>query len=380
MNLPESLERVAVNQFVSPSLLTLQPVCVLRRLGRNLDGSRISGLIESPWSIVGTLVHRAIQIADGRSNIIQIYEELIRRREAELCQDTRRQHFTPLSKAIGESGWSSRLAILESRKGSGESIPIAQLDTKQGHTLFNQDFGHEKWFQSNDLGLGGSIDLLEFVDDDLIRITDWKTGPVFEGDGQVKADYKLQLTAYRMLVSERWPDKNVETYLFNGERVTVQVTPEDEQRVHHIVRSIQQVIAGRNSARSIDIASLGDDCSDCLIRHKCPLYMKEMYRTGRGFSSPEQPTSGDIMGTVTSISTLGETTVIDLTLPTGAMVQMRWSSGRQGIHDLEGRTVAAFGLLPFIRQSQVTGKKQDSIMYAEVINSRRAWQGEIFGM
>ena len=168
-NLPEPLEGVRVEQTIAPSMLALGPVCVLRRQGRELDGSRIAGLIESPWAVVGTLVHRAIQIADGRSNITEVFDELVRRREIELLADSRRRHFVPLRGVIGEGGWSSRLGILQSRRGGGEPLLMSRFDIKQGIAPSNAPPDHEVWFESEALGLRGSADLIEFIDYHSIR-------------------------------------------------------------------------------------------------------------------------------------------------------------------------------------------------------------------
>lgn len=343
-----------------------------------MDGSRIAGLIESPWAVVGTLVHRAIQIADGRSNITEVFEELVRRREIELLDDSRRRHFVPLRGVIGEGGWSSRLVILQSRRGGGEPLPLSWLDVNQGLAPSIGHSDHEVWFESEDLGLRGSADLLELVGDHSVRITDWKTGSVLESEGEVKANYRMQLAAYRMLALERWPDRNVETLLFNGDAVIVQVTSDDEDAVRQLVSEVKRLVDGRSDALAEDLALLGNECTDCAIRHRCPAYMGELRRTGRGLSAIGRPWSGDVFGRVSSVQTRGDTTVVNLILPSGAIAQVRWGSGRTEASGLEGQTLAGFGLIPLARRSRVSGEILEPLIYEESSQSRRAWQAEIF--
>lgn len=378
LNLPEPLQRVSVEKSIAPSALAIGVVCVLRRQGREMDGSRIAGLIESPWAVVGTLVHRAIQIADGRLNIMEVFEELVRRREIELLEDSRRRHFVPLRGVIGEGGWSSRLAIIESRRGSGEPLPLSRLDFKKDLAPVVPHSDHEVWLESELLGLRGSADLLEFIGDHSIRITDWKTGSTMNSDGEVKVSYRLQLAAYRMLVREQWPDRKVETYLFNGEPLLVQVTSDDEVAVRQSVSVIKRAIDGRSDARAEDLAFLGTECADCTIRHRCPTYMGELRRTGRGMLATEGQWFGDVLGSVSSLQTRGDTTVVNLTLPSGATAQMRLTSGRTEVSGLKGQTVVGFGLIPLARRSRATGQILDPLMYEESSQSRRAWQAEIF--
>lgn len=376
--LPEPLQRVGVQQFVAPSALAVGSVCVLRRQGREEDGSRIAGLIESPWAVVGTLVHRAIQIADGRSNIIEVFEELVRRREIELLEDAKRRHFVPLRAVIGEGGWSSRLGILQGRSGNREPLQLGRPDFKQSLAPSIAHSDHEVWLESELLGFRGSADLLEFIGDHSIRITDWKTGPVLDSNGEVKANYRLQLAAYQMLVRERWPDRKVETQLYNGEVMIVQVTSDDEETVRQSVSKIKRTINGRSKARAEDLALKGAECADCAIRHRCPTYMEELRRTGRGLSAIEGQWSGDILGCVSSSQTQGDTTVVNLTLPSGATAQMRWFSSRMEVSELKGQTVVGFGLIPLTRRSRVDGKILEPLIYEESNHSRRAWQAEIF--
>lgn len=376
--LPKTLERVRVEQYIAPSSLVSGSVCVLRRQGREMDGRRIAGLIESPWAVVGTLVHRAIQISDRRPNIAEVFEELVRRREEELLKDPRRRHFVPLRGVVGEGGWSARIGILESRSGEGEPFPLSLLDDNGGVAPGSPHSSHEVWLESPELGLRGSADLIELIGDESVRITDWKTGSVLDSDGEVKTNYRLQLAAYRMLARERWPDRSVETCLFNGETVAVQVTKSDEDAVRQSVAEIRSTVDGRSDALAADLAQLGDDCFNCDIRHRCPAYMEELRKAGRGLPSDEHPWSGDVLGNVSSVQTRGDTTIVNLVLPSGASAQMRWSSERNGVPRQEEQAVAAFGLLPLARRSKVNGETLDPLVYEESGQSRRAWQAEIF--
>lgn len=376
--LPEPLQQVGVEHFIAPSMLTLGPICVLRQQGREVDGSRIVGLIESPWAVVGTLVHQAIQVADGRSNITEVFEELVRQREIELLEDSRRRHFVPLRGTIGEGGWSSRLALLATRRGDQESLPMKRLSARQVVATHYASSNHEVWLDSEVLGLRGSVDLLELVGDHTVRITDWKTGPILDANGQVKETYRLQLTAYRMLATERWPERKVETFLFNGETVNVEVTSGDEDAVRHAVVEIKRVIDGRSESQAIDLALLGNECADCLIRLRCPAYMDELCRTGRGTAAGESPRTGDVFGSVSSVHTRGETSIVNLSLPSGATAQIRLGNERVDSLNLKGQRVVAFGLIPFARRNRVNGEVLDPLMYEESNQSQRAWQAEIF--
>lgn len=351
---------------------------MLRLQGREVDGTRIEGLIESPWAVVGTLVHHAIQIADGRPNITEVFEELVRRREVELLEDSRRRHYVPLRGAVGESTWSARIGVLEGRRGSGEPLPLSSLDGKRGFARTSGNSGHEVWLESVNLGLRGSADLIEFIGDHTVRITDWKTGSLVDGGGQVKVNYRLQLAAYQMLARERWPDRKVVTYLYNGDILTVQVTPNDEEEVRQCVSAIRRTVEGRSNARAVDLALMGDECAGCAIRHRCPMYMGELRRTGRGIPLAESPWSGDVLGVVSSVQNRFDTTIVNLAMPSGASVQMRWGSGRYDFDSLKGEAVAAFGLLPLARRSRFDGKIQEPLMYEESRQSRRAWQAELF--
>jgi hypothetical protein len=378
VRLPDPLARVSVVQTVSPSMLAAGPVCALRRQGRELDGGRLAGLIESPWAIIGTLIHRSIQLADGRSNLREVFEELVRRRELELLADVRRSHLVPLRTAIGEGAWATRLHLLESRIGNGEPLPVARLDAQLHATAPLPRLTHEVWFESEALGLAGSADHVELVGEHLVRIIDWKTGSVLTPEGEVTEQYRLQLAAYLMLARERWPARQIETFLFNGDTVAVDVTPADEEAVLQAVSAIRAVTSGLSDALAADLALLGAECAGCPIRHRCPAYLAVLRSTGRGAYAEANPWSGDVLGRVLAVQTHGEMTVVNLRLPTGSVVQARWTSGRLSGSDLVAQELVAFGLIPLVRRDRVNGEALEPLMFEEVSQSRRAWQSEIF--
>ena len=373
VRLPDPLARVSVVQTVSPSMLAVGPVCVLRRQGREPDGGRLAGLIESPWAIIGTLIH-----ADGRSNLREVFEELVRRRELELLEDVRRSHLVPLRMAIGEGAWATRLHLLESRVGDGEALPMARLDVQLHATAPLPRLTHEVWFESEALGLAGSADHVELVGDHLVQITDWKTGSVLTAEGEVTEQYRLQLAAYRMLARERWPGRQIETFLFNGDTVPVDVTPADEEVVMQAVSEIHAVTRGLHDASAADLSLLGAECAGCSIRHRCPAYLAVLRSTGRGASAGASPWLGDVLGRTVAVQIRGETTVVNLRLPTGATVQVRLTSNRLSGSDLVGQEMVGFGLIPLGRRDRVNGEALEPLMYEEVSQSRRAWQAEIF--
>jgi hypothetical protein len=255
---------------------------------------------------------------------------------------------------------------------------MESLRAQEGTRGTSAQTGHEVWFESAALGLRGSADHVELVGDYLVRITDWKTGPVLTDEGEVRDSYRLQLAAYRMLARERWPEREVETYLFNGESVEVRVTSSDEAEVVEAVTAIRARVGERREAPAIDLIAVGEECFGCNIRNRCPAYLDVLRRTGRGVAAEPSHANGDVLGQVGSFRTRGEVTVVNLKLPTGSQVQMRWTSERLASTDIEGQEVVAFGLLPLSRRSRVDGELLEPLLYEERNQSRRAWQAELF--
>jgi len=378
LKLPEVLDRVTVERLVSPSRLSLDPVCVLALQGRDDNGRTIPGLIESPWAIVGVLVHSAIQLADGCTNIGDVFDELVRRREDELSADPRRAHFVPLRRAIGEGDWLDRRHLVELRAGSDRAFPMEQLAAPRQGQRRRMNGPHEYRLESEALGLVGRADLVEVLADNVVRITDWKTGSLFGDQGEVKPAFRLQMAAYRMLAREQWPGREIQLVLWSGEAVVVEPGPDDEAAVRGAVNRVQDVIRGRSEAPAHELARMGVACRYCPIRHRCPAFMEVLRATGHGALPEGKGWTGDVLGTVTDVGHWEEMTLVNLLTQPGRRVQLRCSDGRLVDGLSSGETIAAFGFDARFRRNKQTGRVSEPVTFTDREQSRNASQAEVF--
>jgi len=377
--LPTTLESVTVSRFVSPSSLGADPARFLRFQGRELDGSRIAGLLESPRAILGQVVHKAIEMADGHSNLIDVFDSLLDTRNEQLLTDSRRAHLAPLQVSVGNGPWQTARRVLTSRVGPLAPFSLAQQRTSEptGATDYRQS-EHEAFLSSDTLGLRGLADLIRHHPDGSITVTDWKIGAVTTEEGHIKLEYRLQLAAYLLLVREKWPDRKIKTHLFNGEVFDVEITEADLSQVRARVDLVRSALTDMEAVAARQLATVSANCTSCEIRHRCPVYVKTLTQSGR-FSPVETPGRGrDVVGELRSFKPRPDGGIANIGLPDGSLVQLRGLSERFDLSSHEGEHLACFGFTPSPRSHRQTGAPLLANTYFETGANSRAWQAEIF--
>jgi hypothetical protein len=136
-----------------------------------------------------------------------------------------------------------------------------------------EEFGIERPLKSDRLGISGKADLVEELAQNIIRITDFKTGRVFDEDGKVNNDYVVQLGAYGLLVKERHPESDVRLRLIGRrgeqwERPLSEIETVADQAVDFLVKSAPFGVPLVAS----EIATPGSACHYCSYRISCSSY------------------------------------------------------------------------------------------------------------
>ncbi len=147
--------------------------------------------------------------------------------------------------------------------------------------------GSERPMKLPDSRLSGRPDRIEQDSYGVFHVTDLKTGPVQDKEGQPLGDYALQVRLYGLMVDRIDPDARVRLWLEGSERVEV---PWDDAIRAEVEESLETTLAELPDDLLLPADSLareGPHCDRCRIRHRCPRYERNS-AAPRCFHPPAQ--------------------------------------------------------------------------------------------
>ena len=299
---------------VSPSRFVNLQSCILKEA---FAASRAEPLLpKSPKAALGTVCHKLLELAakkaisSDRESILKKWGELIHEAEQRLSTSKLEKHLSPLSKSCNE------FFVVRERAIKLTSV-LAERFTPRAEGKGIEGLGYEVDVTTPDGLLKGRIDCVD-QSDGVLTIKDYKTGTVFESEGEstaVRPEYVTQLKLYAAMYAEvfsKWPAK-LFLVSMSGEFVPVQMIPDEcralareaRERLQAANEKIEAVLSGRKILS--DLASpLPANCRFCTYRPACAAY-----RNART-SQPELQWPNDFWGTLVeiSISPIGRRTIL----------------------------------------------------------------------
>ena len=387
------LENVYLAPFVSPSHLAAVNACVMRTFGRHERGHGfLPMLISGPATEIGNLIHRAIEIADGRTNLIEVFDLLRAGKEFELEQDQRRRHYANLSITVGELSWAEKISILKSHSGDLPELDLANWPVTMSAIKSLNEFNpiklnwpsvnYEVPFRSDSLAMSGRIDKVELKFPNIAIITDFKTGAIMDCNSEIKFKYKIQLAAYELLVREVWPDVKVSLFLDNGEQFEVELTSEDRQELAKRLKNLKESISDKlkSVVASESVQTVGAGCLQCPMRHVCKTYKKILEKDSfhLNFEESDYQNISDGFGRAVSKKSLMGHHIVNIKTSSDRMVQLRSKHNWQ-VSEIEvGEYIYFFNFAQKQNRNQMTLSKGLPSNFSDEFFSGRNWSAEVF--
>jgi len=391
--IPELIENAYLNPWLSPSQLTKTGECLLRGFGRD-DKSQefLPSLISGPNVEIGNLIHRAIELADGRLNIQEVFDALKKARESKLKLDLRRKHYCNLSEAIGETKWAEKRSILLTHRGELQSLNLEDIFQKGSGSFDYQEIdysrlvwpstNYEVFIRSETLGLSGRVDRLELRLPNTVVITDVKTGEVKDSDGKIFNEYVMQMAAYELLVNEVWPNSKIELVLDASNQYQVALSSKERADCKERVAQLRESLGKR--AKTVvaanEVQKAGNHCLDCPIRHVCSTY-RNVLKADEFNSIISQENNDKITdgyGIVVKSQFLMGNHVVNIKTSSGRLVQIRSRYDWQVKEIQLGQQLFFFNFTPKKNGNRMSVTAGVPSNYSDDFFSGRNWSSEVF--
>jgi len=352
----------------------------------------IEGLISGPAAEIGTLVHRAIELADGSSNLIEVFNFLKISREIELKNDDRRSHYSDLEVAVGELKWLGKMSMLQSRVGEGARVEVEHL-RKSGsfaqtrsaipaQNLAWPSITREVHLRSATLGLSGTVDRLELIPPNQVIVTDLKTGNITDEHGQPKYEYLLQLAAYEALAKENWPSAEIKLFLEANQLLEVVVTDQIRSDLNERLSSLLNLIEDftEPDVEAALTQTVGDQCLSCSIRHHCSSYREIMEDDSFGnvFADESLRNVIDGCGVVIKKTFQMGNHVVNLRTKSNRIVQLRSRYEWQVSAVATGDLIYYFGFSGKQNTNKMSNTVGLTANFSDDYLSGRNWSAELF--
>jgi len=263
-----------------------------------------------------------MESADGRRLIAgRLVDEAVARMDRELSRAEPWR--APLSRAWAPIAWHNVLAHLR-------SLAVARLPSKPAPVPVSSGAPPklarglkrpEVPLSSKPLHLRGAADFVEWPEDDIVRISDFKSGAVLDPEGQLKEGYVLQLQGYALALDDTASprpkgfrlDVVADSGIFDvdGRRETLGVL---RRRLEG-----QKLPWGQAAATAVDYETAGPSCMFCPQRPRCASYTQYAEEGWRSnwVSVGQRPLPLDIWGMVESIEAGPTTLRVGIRSPEG---------------------------------------------------------------
>ncbi|WP_434300172.1 PD-(D/E)XK nuclease family protein [Corallococcus exiguus] len=234
----------------------------------------------------------------------RLVEEAVEHMDREL--DQTEPWRAPLSRAWAPIAWHNVLTQLRSLALARLSLKPAPCPTGGGAppNLVRGLKRPEVPLGSKSLHLRGAADFVEWPEDDIVRISDFKSGGVLDPEGQLKEGYILQLQGYALALHDaahpRPKGFRLEVVSDGG----VFDVDGRTETLDYLRRKLEnQKVPWGQQAVAVDYETAGPSCMFCPQRPRCSSYTKyaeeawESNRVGVG----QRPLPLDIWGVVESV-------------------------------------------------------------------------------
>ena len=306
--LPRLLTTVDVPPFLSPSALGSWGGCVLKLVSATRGAVQVELLGASPTLSIGTFAHRVISQFERSTNTTatEVFDSEYQRLQDELSRDPMKAHFADLVSTKTMAEWARLKAWILSRcerlERSGASRATGSLRTS----------GSELALESGDLRLRGSADRVRRVGRNDFEVRDFKSGSVFDDDGTIKLEIRLQLLAYGLMVAAAYPRASIRLIVDDGFEHEVAFDAQARSDARREIDAITGSVPASGPADADQLASPGPGCWGCAVRHVCKSYRASAPVWWREYPDNLQTVSKDVWGTISEIRSVSPTGHVEL--------------------------------------------------------------------
>lgn len=391
--LPDLVTSAYLTSVISPTLVSFNGSCALRLFGREHATHRhFPSLITGPATEIGNLTHQAIELADKRINLIEVFNQLLERRQTALRDDNRRSHYADLSSSVDELKWARTQSILREHSGNGPKLllngddadaPAHQIDPNfSERELIWPSVNYEVPLYSESLGLSGRADRIELNLPDEVIIADLKTGKITSDDGKVKQEYILQMAAYEALAKEKWPNKLYRLFLESGSRYELELTDENRRDLSERIQSLKKLVGSRSKSvvSAISAQGTGQHCLRCPIRHTCESYRQILAKDSfsESIESEYFKEISDGFGVVTSKEFIMGYHVTNIETFSKRKLQIRSKYNWQVSQAKVDEEIYFFGFTQKLNNNRLTSHVGLPSNFSDDFFSGRNWSAEVF--
>ena len=236
-NLPQLLKSIRVPRSFSPSQLFDLRNCALRVLAKRAERY----LPPPPSALHGILLHHVReQMLLGRwgnkdspeEAFDWILEQASFRLDELLAGEDKTKYMVPLRNTIGRRKWNQKTfesklwAISSGLESCGQDPGLLEIERTNDGVEYNGENntceeGAEALVKSRSLRISGRADLIEKLNHNRLRITDFKSGKFIDSHGNPLPRYKLQLGLYALVAEKVYPGRSIELRLDGARRLRV---------------------------------------------------------------------------------------------------------------------------------------------------------------
>jgi hypothetical protein len=277
---------------LSPSKLSVAVGCRLRYLFET-EENRVFKIPNNVNALLGRVVHEAIDAAYKKRNLNDhvVVRQYVVSRLLELAgaENTVRSILASLKLVLGESTLVAptriadivRIAVDANNSNGGVQVAhaVARQDRRHHRSAANHSprrasiFRSESELFSEQLNLAGRADKVERLAGGNIRIADYKSGNALDESGRLREEYRLQIGAYALIVSELYPGVRIQLRVIAADGIWEgALTSETRTEVETLVRTLAIELPLGARKTSEELATTGEKCFRCQYRPSCPGY------------------------------------------------------------------------------------------------------------
>ncbi len=252
---------------ISPSRYVQLSTCMLSEIWAS--GTATPFLPRNPMAIIGSIAHEVLLAGanGGAASAEETWDQLVGAEDEKLRASSLERCLYPLRTSV-------RLYEVVRKRTCqrAASNPPENRIKRPGTPIQRRRTGHEIWVKSRDEAVGGWIDLVERIDEEIV-LSDLKAG-----DAAVRESYAVQLKIYAALYHEtfgEWPSR-IQIVPLNG---APSVVPLSRNECSRLLVEASTVLAQINDRVSSGTESDTDlaapspaACRQCGFRPVCRAY------------------------------------------------------------------------------------------------------------
>ncbi len=308
----------------------------------------------------------------------EIFADEYERTAEEIRRDPRRAHFAELAwtRSVAEwsrvKGWVLARATREGGASVSRRPPVAGARPATGSEI---------GLESGVLRLRGRADRVRKLGPNAYEVRDFKTGATLDERGEVKQEIALQLQSYGLMLLERQPGADVRLVVDDGEEREIPFDAEARRVARAVLRRIIDAMPAAGPSSAEGLASPGQSCWGCPIRHVCPGYRTNAPVWWNEYPPGVERLSNDVWGTILNVLGDGQVDVI-LRDDAGRRVRVDGLEARHGIAPaFAGQRAWFFGLEANGATRGFDGRRFHPRSFHELPRDRlerRAWALHVF--